>query len=57
MYICLGLAVPAYANSYIFVRIFDQYIQVDETAETGTDEEYLSRLQSEDMVEDNGKKE
>ena len=57
LYICLGLAVPAYANSYIFVRIFDQYIQVDETSETGTDEEYLSRLQSEDMVEGDGKKE
>ena len=57
LYVCLGFAVPAYANSYIFVKIFDQYIPVDETAETGSDEEYLSRLQSEDMVEDNGKKE
>ncbi|MBQ9607488.1 MAG: YesL family protein [Lachnospiraceae bacterium] len=46
LYVCLGFAVPAYANSYIFVKIFDQYIPVDETAETGLDE---------DTVECNGK--
>ena len=38
---------PAYANSYLFVKIFDQYIPVDETAETGSDEEFILRLQNE----------
>ncbi|MBO5550633.1 MAG: YesL family protein, partial [Lachnospiraceae bacterium] len=45
LYVCLGLAVPAYANSYIFVKIFDQYIPADESAGTGSEEEYLSGLQ------------
>ncbi len=45
LYVCLGLAVPAYANSYIFVKIFDQYIPADENAETGSDEEYIRKLQ------------
>ena len=47
LYVCLGFAVPAYANSYLFVKIFDQYIPVDETAETGSDEEFILRLQNE----------
>ncbi|MBQ9360258.1 MAG: YesL family protein [Lachnospiraceae bacterium] len=45
LYVCLGFAVPAYANSYIFVKIFDQYIPLDENAETGSDEEYIRKLQ------------
>ena len=46
LYICLGFAVPAYANSYLFNRIFANYIPVDEGAETGSDEEYIAKLQS-----------
>ena len=62
LYVCLGLAVPAYANSYIFVKIFDQYIPVDETAETGSDEEFIARLNASESetaatIEDYGKKE
>lgn len=29
LYICLGFAVTAYANSFIFVKIFDQYIPIE----------------------------
>lgn len=46
LYVCLGFAVPAYANSYLFNRIFDNYIPVDEGAETGSDEEYIAKLQN-----------
>ncbi|MCR5746560.1 MAG: YesL family protein [Lachnospiraceae bacterium] len=50
LYVCLGFAVPAYANSYLFHRIFQNYIPNDEGAETGSDEEYLKKLQSEDLA-------
>ena len=39
LYICLGFSVPAYANSYIFLKIFDQYIPADPDTENGSDAE------------------
>ena len=45
LYVCLGFSVPAYANSYLFVKIFDQYIPREDGPEAGSDEEYLQRLQ------------
>ncbi|MCR5775122.1 MAG: YesL family protein [Lachnospiraceae bacterium] len=32
LYVCLGFAVPAYANSYILVKIFDQYIPEEDVS-------------------------
>lgn len=48
LYICLGFSVPAYANAYLFERIFKHYIPDTEGEETGSDEEFIARLQSED---------
>ena len=44
LYVCLGFSVTAYANSFIFVKIFDQYITSDENEDPVTDEEYLQKL-------------
>lgn len=37
LYICLGFSVPAFANSYIFLKIFDNYIPSDQDTESGSD--------------------
>ena len=58
LYVCLGFAVPAYANSYIFVRIFDLYIPAEEPQVTGADTEgFAAELQIKDAEAENGKKE
>lgn len=44
LYICLGFSVTAYANSFIFVKIFDQYIAPDENRDDGSEGEYVPRL-------------
>ena len=51
LYICLGFAVPAYANSYLFIRLFASYIPADEGAETGPDEEYVTAAQDVALTE------
>lgn len=45
LYVCLGFSVPAYANSYLFVKIFDQYVPEEEKPDSGYDEEYPQKLQ------------
>ncbi len=50
LYVCLGFAVPAYANSYLLVKIFDQYIPKDENPDIETDEEYPQEPQEETDV-------
>ncbi len=42
LYICLGISVPAYANSFIFIKIFDQYIPSDEGKDTVSNEEDIA---------------
>ena len=48
LYICLGLSVPAYANSYLFHGIFRQYIPEEEGAKPGSDEAFFMRRDEED---------
>lgn len=43
LYVCLGFSVPAYANSYLFVKIFDLYVPQEEESDTGCNEEYQQK--------------
>lgn len=45
LYICLGFSVTAYANSFIFIKIFDQYITSDENGDDESEGEYVPKLE------------